>query len=247
MLLAPCIFPLSPTPTPSLPLATDSGVAPTAYVPSGGLLAHYAAEDLAAGAVSSWADQSGSGNHLSATGADGPVLDSGGAFPVVRCDGTEADWLTTTGALFSGGQERSVVLVYQSDDAAALYDICGQGDNGTGGGWGFYVYNESGQDPSVTTGGPATHSGAVFSSAYKWAIASYRGGRMEVIDAGGTATGTLQSISDAGVPFTVGQVPGSYHTNPFKGSVAELLVYGHALTAEEQTALVDYLTAKFSL
>lgn len=244
----PSPFPLIPSPCQAV--VSTTFVDSSTFAPTTGLLAWYRADatDVADGdEVIAWPDSSGMGNHLHSAGPSVPLQDNSGAFPVVAWLGIEANYLETTAALWTAGQDRTVAIVYQSDDQLATYGICGQGDGGLGAGRGFWLVNGV-SDPLLTTGGAAVGPGTAFSTAFKWAMAHYKNSTTTLTceDASG-AGNSVQTVEDIGSPFNVGDIDGSFPTNTFKGSIAEILVYDHKLTTEEQAALVTYLEEKFSL
>jgi hypothetical protein len=242
---APTIRPLSIRAKPDNNfLSTSEIVPPDSYVPANGLVAHWRAGDVYLGdtdPVSTWYDASGNGNDLFLSFGDAPTLDLSGAFPVVRWNGTQAALDVGNGSsksLYTGANARTVVLVYQADDVANYYPLAGQ----TIGSIPSFKIVQNVDKVGVYGVDTVLEVNTVIDTGYRWAIATYDGTDSKIITTDGD--NTLTEVLDSDGTFCIG---GDLGNPNFLGSIAECLVYDHALTAAEQTALVNYLEDKFSL
>ena len=189
----------------------------------------------AAGRLRGWRDQSGHGNDLvQATPSLEPVADPGVAngLPAVRFDGTD-DFLAFTNGLT--GSIRTVFAVVREDaDAGADMSRSLLGDTSAidfrGGVPTWWNYNPPYASTSLSiVNGQTWVNGAV-------------------VDGRATprpkATSVLCVETTAGVTASwLGK--GNYST-PWKGHVAELVLYDRALTREERKSVEDYLALRYA-
>lgn len=248
IVIPPTIRPLTPFPAPgNNVLATSETTPPDSYVPANGLVAWWRGDVVDYDPVTVWHDFSGNGHDLVLTYGTGPesapTWDNGGAFPVVRWDGTQNPLdLSEAGEnseLYEGANPRSVVVVFQGDDLATLYAIIGQTEFSVP----SFKIVQNLDKVGVYGVDTILEEPTVIDTGYRWAIATYDGTDTKIFTKDGDAT--LTEVLNSGGPFFIGGDIGA--PTPFQGSVAEALVYDHALTTEEQAALVNYLEDKFSL
>lgn len=210
-----------------------------------GILARFKASQTGVangGNVSTWPDISGAGKNLTVTGT-APVQENGGAFPVVRFNGSTG-YYTTAAALFTGATARTIAIVYMGDNAAASRGLCGQGADTDGGNTAFMVLVTAAVDPSLSPSGTPINAGYVNTN-YKWAVATYDGTEYRLRTSLGDNAAVVASLNTAANPFWLGDIPVSAAFVPFLGRVAEVLVLDHTMTTDERTSWTGYCTLNY--
>lgn len=238
----------TPTPTGAVPSPTVNGPAPQS-VPNLALwLDASALAGLGDGApVSSWNDRSGQGHHATqATAASRPTLRTTAlnGMPAVRFDGSD-DFLALTGAVVSGAQPRTLFFVARPS-AGGNRSIVDLGIGATSGG-GFQISPEVGVR---INGGSRMWKPAASTASVTFGVVQLTGGTTATLNLwiNGVARAP-SSTADSAVQTTGSGSVGRWTAggNHFAGDIAELIVYGHALSASEQTVVEQYLRAKYDL
>lgn len=198
---------------------------------------------LTAGKVSSWADQSGNGRHATmATASRQPVLVTGAlnAKPVVRFSGAQSLSLASP---VSPTSFTIFIVGKNSNPAESLSMILGPGGN--------YPNNqmrwENGtQALFVGTGNnlPTTTSTIGNTRIYHELSVRYDGSVMRVYRNGILISS--HSFTTSG-PWTLAQVAAYYSSSFMIGDLAEVLVYGTALSDADRGRTDSYLKTKYAL
>lgn len=232
-------YPLSPSPSP----ADTAGAGSDLGIP--GVLARWKADSTGVangGNVSTWPDLSGNGRTLTVTGT-APVQENGGAFPVVRFNGSTG-YYTTAAALFTGAAARTIAIAYMGDNAAASRGLCGEGSDTDGGNTSFMILVTAGVDPSLSPVGTAINAGYVNTN-YKWAVATYDGTEYRLRTSLAANSAVVAALNTGNTAFWLGDIPSSVAFGPFLGRVAEVVVLDHAMTTDERTTWTAYCTTKY--
>ena len=184
--------------------------------------------------ITSWADQSGRGNHLTqTTGTKVPVLvqNAANGLPALRFDGN-SDLLNFTTRL--AGAIRTVFWVVREDAAAPAARRSLLGDASTGNDF-------RGGSAGTLWASDATATQTVNGSTF-----------INGLPVVGTATPRPKSMSVISLVTTSGASANffgtSFGTQEFWwGDLAEMIIYDRALTSSERAEVEGYLTAKYAI
>lgn len=200
------------------------------------------------GYVSSWLDQSGSGNNLAqSTQSSEPLYVAGSANGqgAVRFAGSD-DLLKTAGLVVTTTSQFTIYAYAKPSSVTPPQTLFWQGDGSSTGGYGAYFSGNS----NLKTGWGSS-SGEVASTnpatAGNWSLIESRyDSSTHKMWINGTLSG---SVSKTNSNFTTGYFTlGNYGPTPtqgFIGDVAEVLVYGRALSDAERASVQSYLKTKY--
>ncbi len=192
----------------------------------------------AAGNVQSWADRSSSHDDLAqATASSRPVLvqDGFNGLPVLRFDGTDDRLSFSTGL----SSVRTVFWMLKESETAGIASrsLLGHSSWTFNGGTGTAASGTTPEVPGALWGSNA--------SAYVTAGQTRLNG--QVVD--GTHTPRPRTMSVVSLlttaPVSADKFGESAGSGPWKGDLAELIVYDRPLTAGEVAAVEDYLVRKY--
>jgi hypothetical protein len=244
--------------------ATNPDGSPTFFAPTYGLLVWFDAADDASfssgSAVAAWNDRSGNANHLAQAVASGQptrVTNAIGGLPAVRFDGSN-DTLTTSATLtnraFHGfvvwqstrvpPSNKSTVIAnsrnfevnhgHAAETARAGVSACASAN--------CYTANSGWYDAKF-------EKGTATDTAYLWQFSFVEVSNDLVAEAWGGLPVTQVNPTELPVapatPFYVGNCEPA--NCAFLGDVGEIVLFNRALTSDEKTQAVAYLTSKWSL
>lgn len=229
----------------------------------------------AAGAISSWTDQSGNGRHATqATGSKQPtkVLDVVNGLPIIRFDGTD-DGLATSAFQTFPSKRGTVFIVWKNYQPINTADdhLVGTYGSGSGNMWDIGTQYF---DTGFTLKAKVIHSFAYATDLKGVFIASPEADIVNTYPVGdygytGFVLGCLRRDADASIhfstnglgentiaiadlqpasnPLNIGNSFIAGNSNPFKGDIAEIIIYDRDLTWIEKQRVDRYLINKYAL
>ncbi len=210
----------------------------------------------AGGAVTSWTDQSGRGNHagqLDENYAPVRVTDAGNGKPAVRFSGETQYLDVAAAASIALAGDLTTFAVLKVDDFATFRGVWSKTVGNRAEPNDYYLASGTGAATlyRANTGATAPQGVAsTFAVPAGWfvvvgfdvggaTVTHYLNGRA---DRTGTITLTPE---DGGVPLRIGSRDDL--ATQMKGDLAELVIYDKALSAAERTTVLDYLGAKYGI
>ncbi len=237
-------------------VVTVTGASPVTAPPTSGLVLWLKADTGVTtngdGTVAAWADQSGQGNAAAQTDSTlAPRLgvDTQTGKPVLEFDGTTR-YLDVTSASLTLGAEISSFFAGRFADFATDRAVWTKTSAGQPRPWNFYVArggtmtvlrgNNDGQDGVASAAPLAANQFLYGGFTVRGSQATlYSDGQM--IGTGSFGYGAL----DAGTPLRIGSRDDL--ATQFAGNLGDLLIYDHALSAEDIQTVNTYLTGRYGL
>lgn len=202
------------------------------------------------GTVSGWADQSGNGFNVAASGSQQPAFAASAinGQPALTLDGND-DFLQSTAArdLLGGQQNYTFYAVTRPGTTqkqfadifdyshAGFFNFVIQQDGGSTN----TFYNNGLANQTLTAGVPSIYGGTFVNGGTITGTSRLNGGNAQTQSVGGTVS--------FGVPnnFRVGNwINGG---REFNGQIAEILIYNRVLTGAEQQQVEAYLSARYDI
>jgi hypothetical protein len=210
----------------------------------------------AAGGVTSWADQSGKGNHATqsdSSKAPDLILNALNGKPVLRFNGTN-DYLDVADApsIRITGDISSFVVV-RFDDFAGYQAIWSKATGNLPAPTDWYLFNGTGVPIAYRGDGTYSNLGSVPANqpvtAGTYLILGFEmGGATLTHYLNGLSIGSGQitaTPADAGKALRIGSRDDL--GTIMKGDLAEVLIYDRALSDTDRTAVLDYLNSRYAL
>lgn len=214
-----------------------------AAAPPAGLLYRARASSLAladGAAVASWPLDVGGLTLTQGTAGSRPAYLAAGLHgrPAVRFDGTD-DFLVSSAAMAARAQPVTLAVVYRPSDVAAQKQLLHLG--------GVELLEDADERPQLWAGSVLQASTAVSSTAGGLVIATVTGASSTLhVNGVLVAAGDVGSGGITATTLAVGYHPSASGRN-FGGDLYEFLVYDHALSADERSALGSYVRSAYRL
>jgi hypothetical protein len=202
---------------------------------------------LNGGDVAAWADQSGNGRDFAqATAGKQPLLEAAGigGMPSIRFAATTGDLVSATG--FSGPTSAEVFIICQHDDDPPVTGLGGLWDFGSSNNHNLVpftdglIYDGFGSNARKDT---AVNPVPSFTSPRVYSVRTASGAWSNHLDGVQLYTTATNTVGWRSTP-TIGQGTtggGSF----YNGMVAELVLFGRIIDADERTAMIGYLNARY--
>ncbi len=202
------------------------------------------------GTVSAWADQSGNGFNVAATGSQQPALTASAinGQPALTLDGND-DFLQSTAARDLLGGQQNYTFYAVTRPAATQKSFADIFDYSHSGFFNFVIqqdggstntfYNNGLANQTLTAGTPSIYGGTFVNGGTLTGTSRLNGGNAQAQSVGGPV--------NFGVPnnFRVGNwINGG---REFNGQIAEVLIFNRVLTGAEQQQVEAYLSARYAI